>query len=177
MSAHSFPEFSSPCRYCGALASEVEPGTCTGKPQPPRSISRARVDQTPRTDAILLDPKTRRTIVVHGETFEALEMLARTLERELTAAQAALEGARKDGWTDQHRLHDDITDVVIKWLHYCENNERISQLTTAEEVTESMAAGIKRFGSDPIFRAKVNMLVARLMGVIDAARAKGDRNG
>lgn len=42
-SAHSFPAFSSPCRYCGALASEVEPGTCTGKPQPPRSISRARV--------------------------------------------------------------------------------------------------------------------------------------
>jgi hypothetical protein len=49
---------------------------------------------TPRCDAVLIDAKTGRTIIVHGETFEALETLARSLERELAAAIAASKGEK-----------------------------------------------------------------------------------
>ena len=41
--------------------------------------------ETPETDALLIDAKTGRTIIVHGETFEALEKLCRSLELRLRA--------------------------------------------------------------------------------------------
>jgi len=41
-----------------------------------------KVSDTPKTDALLIDAKTGRTIIV-GETFERLEVLCRELEREL----------------------------------------------------------------------------------------------
>ena len=52
------------------------------------------MSDTPRTDAILLDPRTGRTIILHGETFEKLESLARALERDLAAAQEQLRVAQ-----------------------------------------------------------------------------------
>jgi hypothetical protein len=51
--------------------------------------------KTPRTDALLIDRRTGRTIVVHGETFEALEALCRQLERALATAKAELAAERE----------------------------------------------------------------------------------
>ena len=64
------------------------------------------------------------------------------------------------------KLHDDITEVVAKGLHYLENYERTSGLKTAAEVTESVDGGLKRFMVDPVYHAKVQMLVAHLTNVV-----------
>ena len=50
------------------------------------------MSDTPKTDALLIDAKTGRTIIV-GETFGRLEVLCRELEREL--------GAQKKPCTDE----------------------------------------------------------------------------
>lgn len=67
------------------------------------------------------------------------------------------------------RLNDDITLTVASGLHQYENLEKIKNMGTAAEVTAAVEGGTQRYLDDPAFRAKVQMLVARIMAcVVDA---------
>lgn len=69
------------------------------------------------------------------------------------------------------RMHDDITLVIANGLHQFEHLEKIKNMTTAAEVNAAVEGGTERYlNGDPAFRAKVQMLVARVMVcVTDAA--------
>lgn len=65
------------------------------------------------------------------------------------------------------KLSNDITDVVIEALQYFDHVDKNGVPMTAAETTESISGGIKRYQTDPVFHAKVQMLVSRLIKVID----------
>lgn len=74
------------------------------------------------------------------------------------------------------KLHDDITEVVAEGLYYIENYERIRGMKTAAEVNESVDGGLKRYMVDPVYHAKVQMLVAHLTSVVrsNIEQSKGE---
>lgn len=65
-----------------------------------------------------------------------------------------------------YRLSNDITDVVIEALQYFEHIDKNGPPQTFEEATKSISGGIERYRSDPIFRAKVQMLVSRITATV-----------
>ena len=67
---------------------------------------------------------------------------------------------------DYRKLNNDITGVVAKGLHYLENLEATQKMVTCEEVIRATDGGIERYRNDPIYHAKVQMLVAHLLEVI-----------
>jgi hypothetical protein len=78
---------------------------------------------------------------------------------------------------NMRKLHDDITDVLARGLHYTENVEKVIAMRTAAEVTTAMEGGIDRYTNDPIFRVKVQTLVHQVMEVVRAAASSsGDGN-
>lgn len=60
-----------------------------------------------------------------------------------------------------------LTGVVIEALQYFDHIDKNGVPMTAAETTESISGGIKRYQTDPVFHAKVQMLVSRLITVID----------
>ena len=80
-----------------------------------------------------------------------------------------------------YRLSNDITDVVIEALQHFEHIDKNGPPQTFEEATKSISGGIERYRSDPIFRAKVQMLVSRITATVqehDAPNAEvsGERS-
>ena len=65
-----------------------------------------------------------------------------------------------------YRLSNDITDVVIEALQHFEHIDKKGPPQTFEEATEAISGGIERYRSDPIFRAKVQMLVSRITAAV-----------
>ena len=61
-----------------------------------------------------------------------------------------------------YRLSNDLTDLVIEALQHFEHIDKNGPPHTVEEATESISGGIKRYMIDPVFRAKVQMLVSRI---------------
>jgi len=65
-----------------------------------------------------------------------------------------------------YRLSNDITDVVIEALQHFEHIDKNGPPQTFEEATKSISGGIERYRSDPIFRAKVQMLASRITATV-----------
>ena len=65
-----------------------------------------------------------------------------------------------------YKLSDDITDVVIEALQHFDHIDKKGMPQTLEETPEAISGGVARYRTDPIFRAKVRMLVARVTAVV-----------
>lgn len=70
---------------------------------------------------------------------------------------------------DLNKLHNEITEEIAHGLHYLDNVEMIVGLKTAAEVQAAVEGGMDRYMNDPIFRRKVQTLVARVMTRVSAA--------
>ena len=67
---------------------------------------------------------------------------------------------------DYRRLDNDITEAVIEALQHFDHIGKKGVPQTFDEATESIGGGIKRYRIDLIFRAKVQMLVSRVMVIV-----------
>lgn len=67
---------------------------------------------------------------------------------------------------DYRKINDQVTEEIAQVLHYIDNIDSISKLTSARDIGNIMSGGLDRYMQDLIFRAKVRMLVASVMGVI-----------
>lgn len=66
---------------------------------------------------------------------------------------------------DKHRLSDSITAIVINALHYFEQVDSGKSVVSVADTTSTLDAAYMRYCTDPVLRAKVTMLVVRLMDV------------
>lgn len=67
---------------------------------------------------------------------------------------------------DYRKINDQITKEVAQVLHYIDNVDVVSKLTSARDIINITSGGLDRYNQDLIFRAKVRMLVASVMEVI-----------
>ena len=67
---------------------------------------------------------------------------------------------------DYRELSDEITTVVIESLNYFDKIYIEGIPNTFEDVQNSISGSIKRYRSDPIFRAKSQLLVSRIIDVV-----------
>ena len=74
-----------------------------------------------------------------------------------------------------YRLSNDLTELVIEAMQYFDHIDKKGPPQTFEEATESISGGIKRYRSDPIFRAKVQMLVSRITATVQAHDVPNDQ--
>lgn len=76
---------------------------------------------------------------------------------------------------DYKRLSYDITDVVIEALQHFDHIDKKGPPQSFAEATESISGGVKRYQIDPIFRAKVQMLVSRITATVQAHDVPNDQ--
>lgn len=65
-----------------------------------------------------------------------------------------------------YRLSNDITELVVEALQHFDHIDKKGSPQTFEEATESISGGIKRYQCDPVFRAKVQMLVSQITATV-----------
>lgn len=63
-------------------------------------------------------------------------------------------------------LSDDLTELVVTALQHFDYIDKKGPPQTLRETAESISGGIKRYQCDPVFRAKVYMLVSRIMATV-----------
>ena len=72
------------------------------------------------------------------------------------------------------KLHNEITDVVVEALQHFEHIDRKGVPQTFEEAQASIDGAVDRYRNDPIFRAKAQMLVARITAVVQDNETHND---
>lgn len=79
-------------------------------------------------------------------------------------------------YDDKRRLYNGLLDIVASTLRYFENVEKITALKTASEVIAASEGGVQRYKTEPIYRAKVDTMMARLMEFLDTIQSEKPRN-
>ena len=64
------------------------------------------------------------------------------------------------------KLNNDITEAVAEALQHFDHLNQKGQPQTFEETKASFDGSVQRYRNDPYFRAKVQMLVAGIMTVV-----------
>lgn len=105
----------------------------------------------------------------------------RCLTLELTGARRAsglneMLGNEQERRMDYRKLSDDIADVVVEALQHFDHIDKKGVPQSFEETRESISGGMTRYRTDPIFRAKVQMLVSRLTAVVREHDVPNDSN-
>ena len=67
---------------------------------------------------------------------------------------------------DYRKLNEEVTDVVIEALQHFDYVDREGPPQTLEETQASFFGAVYRYRNDPIFRAKAQVLVSRIMTVV-----------
>lgn len=67
---------------------------------------------------------------------------------------------------DYKSLSNDLADVFVDAIQLFDYIDKNGAPMVFKEATESFSGGIERYRSDPIFRAKVQMLVSRVTAVV-----------
>ena len=64
------------------------------------------------------------------------------------------------------KLSNEITEVVVEALQHFDHIDRKGPPQTFEETQASIIGAVERYRTDPVFRAKAQMLVARITAVV-----------